>query len=395
MKSLLQFQQEFSGFLSVDPLPEKELHHFLTELTDFINSTNYESLQFKDKEQVNELLAGVKSKISSDKKTLVKQEHSFLELELKVPQHDENAEELMDQAEELFLAGSYSNAIKLYEQVLKIEPSWERAKEYREQARKFLLSGDIPSVALPTEAAINYGKAQSAVRVGRYPDAKQYYELAKDALTQSGITKWNEGRDFEIKLAGLIQAEKIVREAVELFHQGKVDDAIQALDNTHQETGIPHYKDLADKYRNFRDVQLRISTIFFSQVIPPRDQILDAMQDVGKLSGDFEGVPALYLLHSRVDLIKISLISSLKQEILSLRSQAEKAKNTDLAYQYAIDAKERINLVINLGKASLMFRSAITEMYNILTKLDRYTQITNPKRDISAKMKVRKKKTKQ
>ena len=71
-------------------------------------------------------------------------------------------------------------AIKLYEQVLNREKTWDRAKEHLEQAKKYQLSGEIPSIALPAVAAISYGKAQSAVRVGRYRDAKQLFNQAKD-----------------------------------------------------------------------------------------------------------------------------------------------------------------------------------------------------------------------
>lgn len=387
MKTLSDFQKEFSDLLVQDPFPNHKLQQLLIELNEFIYSAEYERLSFSEKAQVQELLSSMKSKVasepqpsseatppSSDEKPKSRKKTPKSEQEPEVPQHDKNAGELMDEAEERFYAGRYAEAIKLYEQVLKIEPTWERANEHRDQSRKFQLSGEIPSVALPAEAAINYGKAQSAVRVGRYADAKQLYKLTKTVLAQSGITKWNEGQDFEIKLEALIQAENIVRDANEAFNQGKVDDAIQALDSVYKETSIPRHKDLADKYRNFKTIQKQIADIFYSATSASPDIMIQAAQDMEKLSAEFEGNPALQSLRTRFELIKPALTGSLRQEIRNLKAQAERAQSMDQARQHALDAKNHVDLALKLGLTDGMFNTTIREIQQLIADLDTYSQ---------------------
>jgi len=58
------------------------------------------------------------------------------------------------------------------------------------------MEGRIPAVALPAEAAILFGKAQSAARVGRYSVALDLVIQAKEILNRMGITKWAEGQRF-------------------------------------------------------------------------------------------------------------------------------------------------------------------------------------------------------
>ena len=98
----------------------------------------------------------------------------------------------METAEKLFYSGRYAEAIQLFDRVLQLEPNWERARQHRSEAENYLRTGYIPAVALPTEAASAYGKAQSAARVGRYADALALLEKAQNSLRELGILRWQE-----------------------------------------------------------------------------------------------------------------------------------------------------------------------------------------------------------
>ena len=87
----------------------------------------------------------------------------------------------MTEAEKLFYGGRYAEAIKLYDQVLQIEPDWDRARQHRSESENYLRTGYIPSVALPAEAATAFGKAQSAARLGRYQEAMTLLNRAQNS----------------------------------------------------------------------------------------------------------------------------------------------------------------------------------------------------------------------
>ncbi len=122
-------------------------------------------------------------------------------------EHNPYAAQQMEEAEKLFYGGRYAEAIKLYDQVMQIEPDWERARQHRNESENYLRTGHIPSVALPPEAATAFGKAQSAARLGRYQDAMALLNRAQSSLRDLGIQRWQEGQEFEQKLQQNIDAE--------------------------------------------------------------------------------------------------------------------------------------------------------------------------------------------
>ena len=147
----------------------------------------------------------------------------------------------MEEAEKLFYGGRYAEAIKLYDKVLSIEPDWDRARQHRTEAEGYLRTGYIPAVALPAEAATAFGKAQSAARLGRYPDALALLMRAQNILTQFGIQRWQEGNEFEQKLQQNIDAENVYNEGIQLFSQGQLDEGIDRVDTAATATGLPRY----------------------------------------------------------------------------------------------------------------------------------------------------------
>ena len=128
--------------------------------------------------------------------------------------HQPQAEEWMEEAERLFYRGRYSEAIRLFDRILQIEPKWERARQHRNESENYLRTGYIPPVALPSEAASAFGKAQSAARVGRYNDALALIGKAQAVLRDLGIQRWQEGLEFEQKLQENIDAENVYQEGL-------------------------------------------------------------------------------------------------------------------------------------------------------------------------------------
>ena len=227
MNNLNTLENEANQLLSqVDP-SLSDLRRVSIEIDDFINSPAYQALELDRREQVQNLYRDLMSRIrnhgegpgfplrSSEPPMPAASDDSWRDTGRSAgdfnrpPAKDHNPElvQLMDEAEKLFYGGRYSEAVKLYDQVLSAEPGWERAKQHRAEAENYLRTGYIPAVALPSEAATAFGKAQSAARVGRYTDAQSLLDKAKSVLRESGIKPWQEVKEFEAKLQQMIDAE--------------------------------------------------------------------------------------------------------------------------------------------------------------------------------------------
>ena len=189
-----------------------ELRKLSIEIDDFINSSAYQELNPEQQRKYQDLYRNLMNRVRSisegknptGTQTIDPGQSSQAgDIEpigevnragQTAPDHSPEAVRLMDEAEQLFYGGRYSEAIKLYDQVLGIEPRWERPRQHRAEAENYLRTGYIPSVALPPEAAASFGKAQSASRVGRYQDAQALLEKAKASLRESGIQRWQDGQ---------------------------------------------------------------------------------------------------------------------------------------------------------------------------------------------------------
>jgi tetratricopeptide (TPR) repeat protein len=274
----------------------------------------------------------------------------------------------MNDAERLFYAGQYAEAVKKYDQVLSIERDWERAREHRNQADKYLLEGRIPAVALPPEAAILFGKAQSAARVGRYKVALELIVQAKDILNQMGIRKWAEGQEFEVQLQTNIEAEEVAMEGVRLFSQGKFDEAIEKVEMAFQATQLPKYKDWAEKYRQFKVDYKDISDTIFMGMGNP-DAIIRVLKKLDTLSSEHDEHPSLQTLRNRLQNIIPSITEVLNQEIRGLKTQAERAATIDAALVAAQQAKSKLEQAVRLGIPDVSLARLNQEINNIISKL--------------------------
>lgn len=267
-----------------------EMRRLMLEIDEHINSDNYQALSLDERGRLQSARKELKTRIRQQEDAEEALENSATAeanqskewndlpasvSRLSMPSaspasHNSQAEESMEAAEKLFYSGRFSEAIKLYDRVLQMEPSWERAKQHRLEADNYLRTGYIPSVALPAEAASAYGKAQSAARVGRYNDALNLLLKAQAVLRELGIQRWQEGQEFEQKLQENIDAENAFQEGLKLFRAGQVDEAIEAVETAYRATGLPKYADRAQAIRKFKETLRNIHDVLNSSQTDPK-----------------------------------------------------------------------------------------------------------------------------
>ncbi len=195
---------------------------------------------------------------------------------------DPQADALMNQAEAAFYDGKYKDAIQLYEQVLMVKPNWLRAEEHYQLAKEYLQTGNIPEIALPAEAAVLYGKARSAAGVMEFERALAYYEEVKKILQAAGISKFQEGHEFENEVQALIDAHEIYNQGFKAFQAGNLDEALQKIQVAFSASGLALHQDKLVEYRDFQTKLEQIQEKLFqrpinSQLVNEAGAELDAL----------------------------------------------------------------------------------------------------------------------
>jgi tetratricopeptide (TPR) repeat protein len=288
---------------------------------------------------------------------------------LEAREHNAFAEQQMEEAEKMFYGGRYAEAIKLYDQVLQIEPKWERARQHRGESENYLRTGYIPSVALPAEAASAFGKAQSAARLGRYADAMSLLIKAQIALRDMGIQRWQDGQEFEQKLQQYIDAESVYSEGLQLFSQGMIDDGIERVEAAAQATGLPKYNDRAQDMRKAKAAMQSIAESLNTPVTDPKD--------VAKMKSDLDGLylqfgdnPAFTKHKERLQSIIPAVVEPLKDQARSLKTQADQAQTLDAVVAKARQARQAIDQARSLGYSD----AALDQLQDDIDKLFRDVQ---------------------
>jgi tetratricopeptide (TPR) repeat protein len=261
--------------------------------------------------------------------------------------HNPVAEGQMEAAEKLFYSGRYAEAIKLYDRVLQIEPAWERARQHHAEAENYLRTGYIPSVALPSEAASSFGKAQSAARVGRYHDALALLQKAQASLRDLGIQRWQEGQEFEQKLQENIDAENVFEDGLEFFRQGKVDEAIDAVETASRATGLPKYGDKALELRRIKESMRSISDVLNSPS-PELRAISGAKGSLDALFAEYGANPAFQRLKGRLEAVIPRVVDPLKDQVRASKAQADKSPTLEGTLYLAREAKSQLEAIRNL-----------------------------------------------
>ena len=364
MRNIEDLERDAAGLLEQDIPPLSELRRLSIEVDDLISSTAYQDMATDNQQRIqglyrmlvnriddlvsgrpsgDSLVAGTSPITAKDAGSLQGEPDPSNQVE-----HRLDAIRLMDEAEQLFYGGRYAEAIKLYDQVLSLEPQWERPKQHRSEADNYLRTGYIPSVALPPEAATAFGKAQSASRVGRYADAQVLLEKAKAALRESGIQRWQDGQEFEQKLQQMVDAESAFKDGLRTFSLGQIDEGIDKVEAAAQMTGLPRYRDKAQEFRQVKETLRSLSDVLYVGTNDPKI-LIQAKSDLDMLAGEYSDHPSIQKLRARLDLLLPKVVENLSQQARSLLSQVDRAQSLDSSRSLLDDASRQIQQLQQLG----------------------------------------------
>lgn len=356
-----------------------EMRRVLVDLDDFAHSPAFDELSPSDR-------ALFQNKYRELRELIKKQDTPIIpvngqarpaadqpEGEAPVPQnapaealHTALAESRMEEAEKLFYGGRYAEAILFYDQVLQIDPRWERAQQHRRESENYLRTGYIPSVALPPDAASAFGKAQSAARLGRYADALSMLSRAQIALKEVGIQRWQDGQEFEQKLQQYIDAESVYNEGVQLFNSGAIDEGIERVDSAAQATGLPRYIDRTQEMRKAKATIQSIAESLNSTSTDPKT-FIPLKASLETLVLQYGENPTFKKLRDRFQTLVPSVVEPWKDQARGLKTQAERGQTLDAVTTKARQAKEILDQIKNLGysdESVLQLHSDVDRIFN-------------------------------
>lgn len=405
MNEFEELENKLKNLLEQGSPPPVELRKAILELDEWINSQDFSSASQTQRELAQSYLMNLRSRLrqsegneapsptdaqqdpqiqpdefddliniepepdfSGDNLTPIKSTESGSKMS---PAHQPQAEEWMEDAERLFYRGRYTDAIRLFDRILQIEPKWERARQHRNEAENYLRTGYIPPVALPSEAASAFGKAQSAARVGRYKDALALIGKAQAVLRDSGIQRWQEGLEFEQKLQESIDAENVFQEGVQLFDQGNLDEAIESVETAARATGLPKYSDKAQEYRSIRDTLKKHNEALSSVSIDPK-LVAQAKSYLELFSSNYGDNPLVQRFRTRLNNNIPRALGPLKEQARNLKNQAERSTSLDETHHIAQQAKsvlEQMRDLQGLDESSERLWNEVEKLLRDVTRL--------------------------
>jgi tetratricopeptide (TPR) repeat protein len=267
--------------------------------------------------------------------------------------HLNDADQLMNQAEQFFYAGKYLDAVRLYEQVLRLEPDWERAIEHKKEAEKYLGSGHLPVIALPPRAAVAYGKAQSAERRDGYEEALKQIEIAMRSLEDdAGITRWEDGQTFKDNIQKELDVRELYEDGLRLFRQGNSEDALDKIEKAFSQTGLPKYKDKAQEIRDFETAVGKIRSTLSASEAPP-DLLIQAKESLNELAAKYgDDHPELQNLTNRLEIRAPGAIALLKQDIRRLKNRVDYSQTLEDAQIAISETKQQLEDIRKLGEVT-------------------------------------------
>lgn len=283
------------------------------------------------------------------------------------------AEQQMESAEKMFYSGRYSDAINLFDRVLQLEPNWDRARQHRTEAENYLRTGYIPTVALPSEAASAYGKAQSAARVGRFADALSLIERAQDVLREVGIQRWQEGQEFAQKLQENIDAENVYHEGLELFKRGQIDEAIERVETALRATGLPKYEERARSYRVVKETLKTSNEVLGMANIEPK-ALSQIKVDLDNLISEYGENAVFARLRERMTAAIPRVVAPLKEKTRSLKTQAERAPTLEGSLYLANQAKTMLDQIRNLEGFDESLDRLQNEVDRLVTSIQKWDE---------------------
>jgi tetratricopeptide (TPR) repeat protein len=380
-----KYIDDVARLLSQEQPPAAEVRRLMVEMDEFFNTPEFQSLAYEDRARLQngykDLLVMIRGQANNGSRSQPENipgvDGQLESLSGNAPavrtenlEHNPYAEQQMEEAEKLFYGGRYAEAIKLYDQVLQIEPQWERAQKHRHESENYLRTGYIPSVALPAEASTAFGKAQSAARLGRFSDAMLLLNKAQAILRELGIQRWQEGQEFEQKLQQSIDAESVYLEGMQLFNQGQVDDAIDRIETAARATGLPKYGDRVQEIRRFKAVAQSITEVVNNPNVDAK-AISQSKVELDGLRLQYDQNPVLLKLKARLQEVIPAVIGPLKDQIRTYKTQAERSQTLMAAQSKARQAKEVLDQARSLGQVDEEFNQLQGEIDKILRDVQR------------------------
>lgn len=238
-----------------------------------------------------------------------------------------------------FHNGRFNEAIKLYEEILKLE-DWPRAREQQGRARKYLESG-IPSILLPPELGILYGKAISFARARQYDRAYDYMSQAIHLLkTKYNLIKWDEGLEFYLFVENEKLAYEYFHKGIEKVKNGDLEGAIDALEYTCRLSSDPLYKNAVDELRQFRVWFYASWGTLVNVNLPSVEDLQGINEKLNHLPTQVSDYPGLEELRKRVKVTSLRLADKLTIE--AERALVRSRRSNTLA-----EAREHLEMAIS------------------------------------------------
>jgi tetratricopeptide (TPR) repeat protein len=378
-------QADAKRLVEQEPPALPEIRKLMVEMDEFFTSPDYQALSREQRSQVQGVYKELRAKVRgpegggaqpvtagafSGTENRPSEPNSGGNGSVRVREHHPQAESVMTEGEKLFYGGRYAEAIKMYDQVLQIEPDWDRARQHRSESENYLRTGYIPSVALPAEAATAFGKAQSAARLGRYQDAMNLLNKAQSHLREMGIQRWQEGQEFEQKLQQNIDAEIVYEEGIKLFSQGQFDEGIDRVETAARATGLPRYNDRVQAMRQVKE-QLRQATEILNAGTPVPKAVARAKNIIDSLTMEYGENPSLARLRGRLDLVIPKVLAPLKEQVSTLRSQAQRTQTMEAAAAKIQQARQVLDQVRILEPADDDLETLQDEVDNLSRETQR------------------------
>lgn len=399
MSEFEELHEHLTSLLNQVSPPPVEIRKAILELDEWINSEEFSSSAPTEREHAQSLLKELRTKlrqsegvetgepVDSEPQPLLNQD-AFEEIDPNLvvepsqtakanpvkakstQAHQPQAEEWMEEAERLFYSGRYTDAIRLFDRILQMEPKWERARQHRNESENYLRTGYIPPVALPSEAASAFGKAQSAARVGRYKDALALISKAQAVLRDSGIQRWQEGLEFEQKLQENIDAENVYLEGIQLFEQGNLEEGIESVETAARATGLPKYSDKAQDYRSIRDALKKHHETLSALTIDPK-LAAQAKAYLELLASNYGDNPIVQRFRSRLNTNIPRALGPLKEQARALKNQADRSATLDETHHLAQQAKSILEQMRDLQGLDETSERLYNEVEKLLRELNR------------------------
>lgn len=357
MSDFVDLLTRIRRILEQDTVPAAEIRKVLLELDDLINSESFKEMPAESRDQARQSFQELRTRLRGSEQAVplpgdvpgtAPATPAAVPGARQEKEHNPYAVQQMEEAEKLFYGGRYSEAIRLYDQVLTLEPNWERAVQHRGEAEGYLRTGYIPAVALPADAASAFGKAQSAARLGRYADAMALLMRAQNILQQYGIQRWQEGSEFEQKLQQNIDAENVFAEGVQLFAQGSLDEGIEKVETAAQATGMPRYAERLQLMIQERG-QIQSSVEILAGAAPDPKGVAQAKSVLDTLSLKYGENTALQKLKARLDQAIPRVAAPLREQAAAMRLSALRAQTLESARQKARQARQFVDQARGLG----------------------------------------------